>query len=288
MTAAPSFPAICLKSLVCVADDRALLDIGELTVAQGERIAIVGHNGAGKSTLLKLLSGFMRPAHGTAQVLGRALEKPLSAADLRSLRKEVGQVLQGLHLVPRLTALENVLIGGLARVAGWRSWARFHAAHEVAEAEAALHAVGLLARARTRADRLSGGEKQKVAIARLLMQRPRLILADEPTAALDPSAAAEVCQLLVRAARRATLITVVHNPSLLPMLAERVIGLKQGRMVFDLPLARVDDQELVSLYRPDVTAEQPYWQTVTVNESASRPRVFHASGSGESPVDSWS
>ena len=88
-----------------------------------------------------------------------------------------------------------------------------------------------------------------MAIARLLMQRPRLILADEPTAALDPSAAAEVCQLLVGAARQATLISVVHNPVLLPLLAGRVIGLRQGRIAFDLPLNDLDHQELANLYQ---------------------------------------
>ena len=135
--------------------------------------------------------------------------------------------------------------------------------------------MGLLARARTRADRLSGGEKQKVAIARLLMQRPRLILADEPTAALDPSAAAEVCHLLVRAAREATLITVVHNLALLPLLAERVIGLKQGRIAFDLPLARVDDQELVDLYRPDAGEGKQHSQQAPAKGLLANMKPFH-------------
>jgi phosphonate transport system ATP-binding protein len=255
VSTAPPIAAIALQSLICVAEQRTLLEIDELTVAHGERIAIVGHNGAGKTTLLRLLSGFMRPTHGTLEVLGRALEHPLPAAELRALRQEVGQVLQGLHLVARLSVLENVLIGSLGRVTGWRSWVRCYPAQEVAAAEAALQAVGLLAHARTRADQLSGGEKQKVAIARLLMQRPRLILADEPTAALDPSAAAEVCQLLVHTALQATLLTIVHHPALLPLLAERVIGLKQGRIAFDLPLAQVGDQELGDLYRPGGGAE---------------------------------
>jgi phosphonate transport system ATP-binding protein len=243
-------PAICLQAMACCADGRLLLAIDSLTVWPGERIAVVGHNGAGKTTLLRLCSGFLRPAEGSAEVLGRALAAPLRAAELRALRSEIGQVLQGLHLVARLSALENVLIGSLGRVTGWRSWTRCFPANEVADAEAALHAVGLFRHAGTRADRLSGGEKQKVAIARLLIQRPRLILADEPTAALDPAAAGEVCQLLGSAARQATLITVVHNPALLPLLAERVIGLRQGRIAFDLPLAQVGEPELARLYRP--------------------------------------
>jgi len=255
VSAAASSAVISLQAVTCVAEGRALLDINELSITEGERIAIVGHNGAGKSTLLRLLSGFMRPAHGTLEVLGHALAGPMPATELRALRQKVGQVLQGLHLVARLSALENVLIGGLGRVRGWRGWTRCYPAHETELAAQALQAVALLDRAHTRTDRLSGGEKQKVAIARLLMQRPRLkqrprlILADEPTAALDPSAAAEVCQLLVEAARQATLISVVHNPVLLPLLAGRVIGLRQGRIAFDLPLNDLDHQELANLYQ---------------------------------------
>lgn len=253
-------PCISLQSVLCAADGRALLEIDQLSIRHGERIAIVGHNGAGKSTLLRLLSGFMPPSHGQIEVLGHNLGQPLPSDDLRALRVELGQVMQGLHLVARLSALENVLIGCLGRITGWRSWTRCFPIDEVSRAEAALHAVGLLPRAQTRADKLSGGERQKVAIARLLMQGPRLILADEPTAALDPSAAAEVCQLLVKAAADATLISVVHNPSLLPLLANRVIGLKQGRIAFDLPVAAVDDEKLVNLYRPDAGKDSQYWQ----------------------------
>jgi phosphonate transport system ATP-binding protein len=251
--------AISLRKVCCIADGRALLDVDALDIRQGERIAIVGHNGAGKSTLLRLLTGFMPAAHGTVEVLGRPLAEP-TPGELRALRREVGQIHQGLHLVSRLTALENVLIGSLGRVVGWRSWARCFPTAEIARAEAALHAVGLLARANTRADKLSGGERQKVAIARLLVQQPKLILADEPTAALDPAAAGEVCHLLVQAAAGATLLTIVHNPSLLPLLAERVIGLKAGRIAFDLPLAAVDDRKLGNLYRPNEAAPAAPWK----------------------------
>jgi phosphonate transport system ATP-binding protein len=264
-------PCISLRSVLCAAAGRTLLGIDQLTIAHGERVAIVGHNGAGKSTLLRLLSGFLRPTHGQVEVLGRDLSHPLATSDLRALRVELGQVLQGLHLVSRLSALDNVLIGSLGRINGWRSWARCFPATEVTRAEAALHSVGLLPRAITRVDKLSGGERQKIAIARLLMQGPKLILADEPTAALDPSAAAEVCHLLAQAAAEATLISVVHNPSLLPLLADRVIGLKQGRIAFDLPLAVVDDQKLVDLYRPDAGKSASHWQ---ISVSTMSQQVF--------------
>lgn len=241
--------AIELRGVRCTVGARTLLEVGRLSIGAGERVAIVGHNGAGKSTLLRMLSGFIRPSAGKLSVLGHRLDAPLNAQALRSLRRETGQVLQGLHLVPRLTVLENVLIGSLGRVSGWRGWVRHYPEAERARAHVALAAVDLADKAAMRTDRLSGGERQKVAIARLLVQGPRLILADEPTAALDPSAAADVCSILNAAAAGATMVSVVHSTALLPVLADRVIGLARGRVVFDLPCAAVDDERLASLYR---------------------------------------
>lgn len=241
----------------CTLAGRTVLDIERLVVGEGERIALVGHNGAGKSTLLRVLSGFTRPTAGQVSVLGARLDTPLPPARLRALRCEAGQVLQGLHLVPRLSALENVLIGSLGRVTGWRSWVRRYPAHECERAHAALAQVGMQGKASMRTDGLSGGERQKVAIARLLVQAPRLILADEPTAALDPAAAQEICRVLGTATAGATLVSVVHNTALLPLLAERVIGLQQGRIVFDLPQAQLDDVQLAALYGgPSIPARQ--------------------------------
>jgi phosphonate transport system ATP-binding protein len=192
----------------------------------------------------------MAPTHGELHVLGRSLEIPLVPADLRRLRTEIGQVMQGLHLVLRMSSLDNVLMGLLGRRSGWRTWLRVPIHEDVKAAKAALAAVGMLPKADARADTLSGGERQKVAIARMLMQSPSLILADEPTASLDPLAAAEVCSVLAHAAQGATLVSVVHNPSLLPILATRVIGLKQGRLEFDVAIDELSDARLTNLYRP--------------------------------------
>ncbi len=242
-----------IEALRCEVAGRTTLAVPRLTLHAGERVALVGPNGAGKSTLLRTLSGFAVPAAGRVAVLGCRLGAGLPRGALRQLRSDVGQVMQGLHLVQRLSVLDNVLIGALARRPGWRSWVRWHTSDVVGEATQALAAVGLAHRADERADRLSGGERQKVAIARMLMQRPRLILADEPTASLDPAAAHEVCDLLVRAATAvpgATLVTVVHAPALLPRLADRVVGLRHGQVAFDLPLAAVDEPTLAALYHP--------------------------------------
>jgi phosphonate transport system ATP-binding protein len=237
-----------LRGVRCTLAGRTVLDIERLVVGEGERIALVGHNGAGKSTLLRVLSGFTRPTAGQVSVLGLRLDASLPPARLRALRREAGQVLQGLHLVPRLSALENVLIGSLGRVTGWRSWVRRYPAHEIERAHAALAQVGMLDKASMRTDGLSGGERQKVAIARLLVQAPRLILADEPTAALDPAAAQVICRVLGMAVAGKTLVSVVHNTTLLPLLAERVIGLRKGRIAFDLPQSQVDTRQLAALY----------------------------------------
>jgi phosphonate transport system ATP-binding protein len=246
-----------IEGLRCEHAGRPVLTLPRLQLRPGERVALIGPNGAGKSTLLRCLGGLARPAAGRVQVLGRDVHALRGRAQ-RAWRCEVAQVMQSLHLVGRLTVLENVLIGGLGRRSAGadslRTWLRWYPAADVAEARRALSAVGLEAVQNERSDRLSGGERQKAAIARLLMQRPRLILADEPTSSLDPAAAEAVCRLLGDSARGlaggrpATLLTVVHHPALLPLLAERVIALRQGQLAFDLPLAEVSAARLEALY----------------------------------------
>ena len=270
-------PHVVIENLRCeAANGRVTLEIARLKIDAGERLAIVGPNGAGKSTLLRCLSGFAAPVAGRVQVLDRVVDVRMAGAELRRLRGDVAQVLQGLHLVQRLTVLENVLVGALGRLHGWRSWVRWHRPQDVAEALRAIEAVGLTAKADERTDRLSGGERQKVSIARMLMQRPRLILADEPTSSLDPAAAREVCRLLQRGAAQATLVSVVHQPELLPLLADRVIGLRHGRLVFDQPLAGLDPAMLDALYgaHTDSTA-QPISPTAVSGRSF-RPCVMTA------------
>ena len=251
-------PVVLISALRCELAGRVALDLPRLKIHAGERVAIVGPNGAGKSTLLRCLSGFLAPTQGQVTVLGQRIDAGLPPNALRTLRRDVGQVMQGLHLVHRLSALENVLVGTLGRTSGaatWRSWARWYAPPAVEAARQALAAVGLTGHADTRADRLSGGERQKVALARLLVQQAQLILADEPTASLDPAAAHEVCNLLALAARGKTLLTVVHDTRVLPLLADRVIGLARGRLAFDLPVTVVDEATLGALYRNDPAPE---------------------------------
>lgn len=272
MSALSSDIAIELRDLRVDAGGRCLLQVPALTVRQGERVALVGPNGAGKSTLLKAIGGGMPLARGRLMVLGRSFGAPMTQSatapaltreQWRRLRAEVGQVMQGLHLVPRLNACDNVVLGALGRsnaMPRWRSWLRLYPPALRQEADAALAELGLFERRHTRADQLSGGERQKVSLARLRLQRPRLILADEPTSALDPNATQQACAALLAAAQGATLITVVHHPALMHQLADRVLGLSDGHIVFDLPTLQVDADLLERLY-----AQPPHDLTPAAN-----------------------
>lgn len=237
-----------IENTVCRAGQKTLLEIDKLHIQTGERVAILGKNGAGKSTLLKLLTGFVSPQKGEVHVNGQPVFPHPGERKLRQVRSHTGQVFQGLHLVGRLTVLENVLIGGLAAMPSLRSWTRLFTPLETQTAMDALNTVGMSGFSSARADKLSGGERQKVAIARMLMQNPALILADEPTAALDPIAARDTCELLKRVSEGRTLISVLHNEALVPMLANRVIGLKAGRIVLDCPVDGQLEQRLSALY----------------------------------------
>lgn len=237
-----------IQNLEMVIAGRRILKVDSLHISRGEKVAILGRNGAGKSTLLRCLNGFVKPTTGHIVVNSHTVFPLRRERDLCLVRAQVGQVLQGLHLVARLSAMENVLVGGLARMPRLRSWARIFTNEETLRAQAALKAVGMAHLAEKRADKLSGGERQKVAIARMLMQEPELVLADEPTAALDPTAADEVCELLVKATENSTLITVVHNVSLVPLLSQRVIGLKAGEVVLDCASHELTQAQLDHLY----------------------------------------
>ena len=216
------------------------------TIYEGERVAIVGHNGAGKSSLLRAITGFSAVTQGSLCVLGTDMNGLRERSTLRNVRSRIAQVHQGLNLVGRLSAIDNVLIGGAARATSVLTWLRRWPTHEREAAQAALTRVGMAWAAVRRTDSLSGGERQKVAIARALHQQAPVLLADEPTASLDADAADEIAELITAlvAERNSTLLCVVHDLERVAQLADRVIVLRKGIVIADAPATRYSASEL--------------------------------------------
>ncbi len=227
--------------------DRVALTGVDLTVEPGERIGLLGPSGAGKSTLLALLNGSLAPSQGTVEVLGTALSG-LSPNRLRAVQRRIGTISQRLDLVDQVRVLHNVNAGRLGQ---W-STAKALVALAVPRADpavlSALDRVGLGFAVHERTERLSGGERQRVAIARLLVQDPELVLADEPVSSLDPSRASEVLDLLRTASPHGTLVVSLHQPELARRFCTRVVGLQHGEVVLDRPVADLTDPELDELY----------------------------------------
>lgn len=200
----------------------------------GEIIAVIGRSGAGKSTLLRCINGLQRVASGKIVLDGEDVTT-LPESQLIILRRRIGFIWQEFNLVERLPALTNVLTGRLGYNAAHLSLFGFFDRTQRQLAVRNLERVNLLHRARHRADRLSGGEKQRVAIARALSQEPKIILADEPVASLDPELALQVMSTLARVAREDGVLTLInlHQVELAKRFADRVVGIAQGKVIFD-------------------------------------------------------
>jgi phosphonate transport system ATP-binding protein len=223
------------------------LDGVDLTVHAGERVALLGASGAGKSTLLSMLTGSLMASEGVLEVFGQVLaDLPTSA--LRKLQCRIGTVNQRLDLIEQVRVLHNVNAGRLGTWSTPRALVSLIRSRPDDEVRSALHSVGMDWALHERTERLSGGERQRVAIARLLVQQPDLILADEPVSSLDPARAAETLELLQAPARGSTLIISLHQPELARQYCTRAVGLREGRLDFDVPAAELDDARLTRLY----------------------------------------
>lgn len=231
------------------------LDELDLTVRQGERVALVGPSGAGKSTLLGLCDGAVLPSRGSASVLGHDLAGARGRAR-RGVLREVGRIHQGLHLVPQLRVVHNVNAGNLGRWSVARAVRSLLRPVGVGRAQEALAAVGIADKWGVRTDRLSGGEQQRVALARVIVQDPTLVLADEPVSSLDQARAREVLSLLCGqvAGRGRGLLVSLHDFDLALSHCTRVVGLRSGRVVFDLPAADVTAAHRAALYEIERTS----------------------------------
>ena len=218
-----------------------------LSVMQGERVAVAGPSGSGKTTLLYLLAGILQPDTGSLAIDGKALARVKPGRELSRL---VGMVHQQYDLVPHLPVMHNVLAGRLGQWGLLRSAASLVWPQDRHLAEAALERMGIADKIWERTSHLSGGEQQRAAIARLMVQSPRVVLADEPVASLDPARAEDMLRLLtdLTDGTGRALIISLHSPELIRRFCTRVIGLREGQLAFDLPAEAVTGPTLDDLY----------------------------------------
>lgn len=218
-----------------------------LSFMQGEFVVLLGASGAGKSTLLRSLNGLVKPSAG--HVVATSIGDLSDSANLRSHRRQTGMVFQQHHLIGRQSVLANVLMGRLgyhSALATLSPWSRL----EKESALAALDRVGLIDKALYRADQLSGGQQQRVGIARALVQQPKVLLADEPVASLDPATAERLLELLHSICRSdgLTLVVSLHQVEFARQFADRIVGLQAGAIVFEGSPAELTPEKAESLY----------------------------------------
>ncbi|MEC5398095.1 phosphonate ABC transporter ATP-binding protein [Uliginosibacterium sp. H1] len=227
--------------------DNAVLRGVDLDAAAGEFVVVLGQSGAGKSTLLRCINRLVVPDAGELAVAGL---DAIGCRDERALRRQVAMIFQNHHVVPRLSVLRNVLTGRLGSVGTLGSVLQFFQRDDVALAHECLARVGLSHKALERTDSLSGGQMQRVGIARALAQKPRVILADEPVASLDPATSRRVLQYLRDASRDLgiTVLCNLHQVDYACEFGDRIVGLAHGRVVFDGMPATLGEADLARIY----------------------------------------
>ena len=239
---------------------RLVLDSVSLSVAAGEVVAVLGASGAGKTTLFRCIAGLAAIDGGSVHLDDTPLQA-LRGRALAAARRDIGLVFQQHNLVRRLDALDNVLAGRLGRVPAWRVVLGRFQGDDMRRAVAALDRVGLIEQARQRADTLSGGQQQRVAIARVLAQESRIILADEPVASLDPVTATATLALLRGLARERGIgvLCNLHQLDLALRHADRIVGLAEGKIVVDALPATFDRAARTRVFGdlPDVPTPAP-------------------------------
>jgi len=238
------------------AGERTAIDAMDLRIEAGERVALIGPSGAGKTTLLRLLGASLRPSVGRVSLLGQD-PWALRPAALRALRARIGKMHQSPPIPPRQRVVTAVLAGRLGQWSLGRALASLVYPADIDGAREVLAPLGLSDRLFDRCDQLSGGQLQRVALARLLYQQPTLMLADEPVSALDPALARSVTLALNQTAseREVTLVASLHAVDLARTHFSRVIGLQSGRILFDRPADRVTDALIAALYAGNVPRE---------------------------------
>ena len=218
---------------------------------------IIGLSGAGKSTLLRTINRMHDISEGSLTVNGQEVND-LSGKDLRKFRRKVGMVFQSFNLVTRTTVINNVLTSRVPDMPLWKSIIGLYSKEDKVIALEALDKVGILDKAYVRADQLSGGQQQRVALARTLAQKPEIILADEPVAALDPITAKQVMDDFKKINKELNMSVLIniHHVDLALKYADRVIGIKAGEIVYDGPATKVDSEVLKQIYGRELAADE--------------------------------
>jgi phosphonate transport system ATP-binding protein len=219
------------------------------TVDKPQVVTIIGPSGAGKSTLIRCINRLLKPTSGNV-ILDDIDILALNRRELRKARRQMGMIFQEYNLVERLTVMENLLSGRLGYVSFWKSYRRKFPPEDVAAAFELLDRVGLSGYQDMRADSLSGGQRQRVGISRALMQQPKLLLVDEPTASLDPKTSRQIMRLLVELAheRGTPALVNIHDVGLAQSFADRIIGLAEGEIVFDGTPRQITAEVLTEIY----------------------------------------
>ncbi|MNJ45186.1 Phosphate-import ATP-binding protein PhnC [compost metagenome] len=236
-----------------------------LTLNQGEFIAVVGLSGAGKSTLLRSINRLHDITEGDILINGKSITSA-SGRDLRLIRRDIGMIFQSFNLVKRSSVLRNVLAGRVGYHSTLRTLIGNFPKEDIELAFEALDRVNILEKAYIRADQLSGGQQQRVAIARVLAQEAKVILADEPVASLDPLTTKQVMDDLKAVNRELGITTVInlHFIDLAREYATRIIGLRAGEVVFDGPVHEATDEVFAEIYGRPIMKDELLKEQVVV------------------------
>jgi phosphonate transport system ATP-binding protein len=243
--------------------DRRALDGVSLEVSRGEMIALIGPSGSGKSTLLRSISGLQTidPGEGVIEAFGEPVQQNgRISGGVRKTRTRIGFIFQQFNLVGRLSLFTNVVLGSLGRIETWRGVLGLWPEETKTSAMASLARVGVADYAAQRANTLSGGQQQRAAIARALVQKAKIILADEPVASLDPVAARKVMESLRDLNREdgLTVVVTLHQVDYALRYCDRVIALKAGKIVYDGPASGLETKQLIDIYGPEF--EDVFWE----------------------------
>ena len=265
-------PSIDFKNVSKVYDeDTIALDGVSFSIAEGEFVILLGPSGAGKSTMLRVLNGLTEPTTGTVHVGGE---------EVRENRSSIGMVFQEHYLIENKTAFGNALSGALSRNGLVRSALGLHAREDKITALEALRTVGLLDEADQLAESMSGGQKQRVGIARALVQKPEVVLADEPVASLDPKAARDVMRYLKKAATEQDLTTVtsLHQVNIAREFGDRFLGIRDGEVIFDGDADDLTMEEMDRIYYGDGNDEEGLPTDATGDNRTSASTAADGSG----------